>query len=500
MVLFFLTSGLFLGWSLGANDAANVFGTAVATRMIRFRTAAITSGIFVIIGAVVSGGGATGTLGHLGDVNALAGAFMVALAAALAVLWMTKAGLPVSVSQAIVGGIIGWNLFTGSPTDLGTFTKIVSTWIICPVLSGAIAAVLYFAVRRGVDSARVHLLEQDLWTRVLLLGVGAFGAFALGANNIANVMGVFVSALPSGSVHLFGIFHVTVSQQLFAVGGVAIAIGVMSYSHRVMMTVGRGVFRLTPVTGLIVILAESLVLFMFASEALEAWLITHGLPPIPLVPVSSSQAVIGAVIGIAVAKGGRGINFGMVRRIAGGWVATPVIAGLLAFLGLFFLQNVFDLPVTRAVNYQISESTVVRLVEEGVDATALADLAGVEFGSARELNTALKAGTELDRKKRETVVGFARRERYAVTPERIERLDLKLLSVRQVRAIKDLSGQSFDYAWEFEDALVGGSTYWAPLPDTRENYLANKRYETNVDYVLDAFRDEGRPGDHGRRM
>lgn len=498
MVLFFLTSGLFLGWSLGANDAANVFGTAVATKMIRFRTAAITSGVFVILGAVIAGAGATGTLGHLGDVSALAGAFMVALAAAVSVLWMTKAGLPVSVSQAIVGGIIGWNLFTGSPTSLGTLTKIMSTWVICPVLSGAIAAVLYLAVRRVIDSARVHLLEQDLWTRILLLGVGAFGAFALGANNIANVMGVFVSALPSGSVELFGRFHVTVAQQLFAVGGVAIAVGIVSYSHRVMMTVGRGVFRLTPVTGLIVILAESIVLFLFASEALEAWLITHGLPPIPLVPVSSSQAVIGAVIGIALAKGGRGINLGMVGRIAGGWVATPVIAGLLAFFGLFFLQNVFDLPVARPVTYQLSESVTEKLVEERMDVAEVAGLIGVSFESADALNDQLKAVTTLDRAERATVVELARRERYTVTAERVERVDLKLLSVRQVRALEDLSGRSFNYAWEFEDALVEGSTDWAPLPGTRDNYLANKRLATNMEYVLDAFRDEGRPGASGR--
>ena len=81
-VLLFLTSGLFLGWALGANDAANVFGTAVGTRMVRFGTAAIICSIFVILGAVVSGAGAAHTLGKLGAINALAGSFMAAVAAA----------------------------------------------------------------------------------------------------------------------------------------------------------------------------------------------------------------------------------------------------------------------------------------------------------------------------------------------------------------------------------------------------------------------------------
>ena len=110
-ILVFLSSGLFLGWSLGANDAANVWGTAVGTRMVGFKKAALVCSVFVILGAVISGSGASHTLGKLGAINELAGAFTVALAAALSVFWMTKAALPVSTSQAIVGAIIGWNIF-----------------------------------------------------------------------------------------------------------------------------------------------------------------------------------------------------------------------------------------------------------------------------------------------------------------------------------------------------------------------------------------------------
>ena len=101
-ILIFLSSGLFLGWSLGANDAANVFGTAVGSRMVRFTTAALICGAFVVLGAFVSGTGAAQTLGKLGAVNALGGSFMAALAAGLTVFWMTKFGLPVSTSQAII--------------------------------------------------------------------------------------------------------------------------------------------------------------------------------------------------------------------------------------------------------------------------------------------------------------------------------------------------------------------------------------------------------------
>ena len=350
MIWFFLLSGMFLGWSLGSNDAANIFGTAVGTRMIKFRTAAIIGSIFVIIGAVISGAGASHTLGKLGAVNAVAGSFTVALAAAVTVAWMTKLKLPVSTSQAIVGAIIGWNLFTGSPTDMNSLYKILSTWVICPVLTAVFAYLLYMFFKKWLLKWEVHLLRQDVYTRVSLIIIGAFGAYSLGANNIANVMGVFVPAHPFGDLNFFDLFTLSGTQVLFLIGGLAISLGIFTYSKRVMMTVGNDIFKLTPIAALIVVLAESLVLFLFASKSLEQLLISNGLPPIPLVPVSSSQAVVGGVIGIALAKKGRGVNYKILGKISSGWVTTPIAAGILSFISLFFMQNVFNLQVYKETN------------------------------------------------------------------------------------------------------------------------------------------------------
>lgn len=117
LLLIFLSSGLFLGWSLGANDAANIFGSAVGSKMIHFRKAAIIASIFVVLGAVFQGRGTADTLSSLGAVDALAGGFTVSLCAALTVFWMTRYAIPVSTSQAIVGAIIGWSMFAGLPTN-----------------------------------------------------------------------------------------------------------------------------------------------------------------------------------------------------------------------------------------------------------------------------------------------------------------------------------------------------------------------------------------------
>ncbi len=344
LVLVFLSSGLFLGWALGANDAANVFGTAVGTRMVSWKTAAIVCSIFVILGALISGAGASHTLGRLGAISALPGAFMTALSAAIAVYTMTKSGLPVSTSQAIVGAIIGWNLFSSNPTDAGTLTKILSTWIICPLLSGCIAVALFKAFRALSKRARVHMIAGDAYMRVALLLAGAFGAYSLGANNIANVVGVFIPAQPFPDI-VMGTWRFSSTQQLFLLGGLAISLGVFTYSKGVMMTVGDNLGRLSPTAAFITVLSHSIVLFIFASRGLEAWLAGHGLPTIPLVPVSSSQAVVGAIVGISILQGTTGIQWSVLGKIVAGWIATPFAAGLICFIGLFFLQNVFGLKV-----------------------------------------------------------------------------------------------------------------------------------------------------------
>jgi PiT family inorganic phosphate transporter len=350
MVYFFLISGLFLGWSLGANHTANVFGTAVASKMVRFHTAAFICSLFVVVGAVFGGAGTAATLGSLGAVNALAGAFMVTLAAGLSVYWMTKLKLPVSTSQAIIGSILGWNLFSGSATNFASLARIVSSWGAAILLTAVFAALIYLLLRAVLRRSRIHLLALDSYTRIGLIVVGAFGAYSLGANNIANVMGVFVRSSPFHDVSVGGWFTVTGVQQLFLLGGLAIAVGVYTYSRKVIQTVGNDLLKISPLAAFVVVLSESLVLFLFSSRALEGWLLARGLPTIPLVPISSSQAVIGGIIGIAIVRKGREIRFRVLGEIALGWLVTPLLAGVVTFFGLFVLQNLFDLEVYRQAN------------------------------------------------------------------------------------------------------------------------------------------------------
>ena len=486
-VLIFLSSGLFLGWSLGANDAANVFGTAVGSRMVRFTTAAVICGIFVVLGAFVSGTGAAQTLGKLGAVNALGGSFMAALAAGLTVYWMTKLGLPVSTSQAIIGSIIGWNLFSDSYTDISSLLKILSTWIICPLLSAIIAALLYSTAKLFVKKIGIGLIRFDGYTRLALILAGAFGAYSLGANNIANVMGVFVPVAPFPDIQFGQDFSISSAQQLFLVGGLAIAVGVFTYSKRVMMTVGVELMTLTPLSAWVAVMSHSIVLFLFASERLEQLLANMSLPTIPLVPVSSSQAVVGAVIGIGMLQGGREIQWPRVYSIVKGWVITPIISCLFCFVGLYFLQNVFQQTVQRASNYELSVSVIEKFQKEGIETDGLQELDGKVFQSSAEVVRRVKDKVSLSSKQGLKVVEYSLQKSLFVTAEKIADLDKNGLSSAQLEALSKLEGQTYNFAWQLGDALAEISPEWIVLGGGLKNKLNDRKIKQKLAYLYRNF-------------
>ena len=489
-VLIFFSSALFLGFSLGANDSANVFGTAVASRMIRFGTAAMLASVFILLGAVLSGAGAAHGLGELGAVNALPGAFTVALCAAITVYLMTKSGLPVSTTQAIVGAIVGWNLFSGSVTDLAVLSKIAGTWIAAPVLGAITAAILYSGVRWLLRSGRLHLLTIDRYTRWGLIGAGVLGSYSLGANNIGNVMGVFLSSSPFTNFHIAGV-TVTSVQQLFFLGAIAIGVGVITFSKPVMMTVGRGILPLTPVAAFATVVSHAVVLFLFSSLALQHFLLSHDLPPIPLIPVSSSQAIVGAVIGIAALNGSKGlrqIRWNQVGGIVAGWAATPVLAGILCVFSLFIMQNVFTQTVFEPVEYQLRAAEMRRLEAAGLPVEELQPLLGKRMASGEVFLYQVQKRLTLEPGQDRLVLHTAEIVDLEIAPEALAELDVQYLGSERSDALRALSGQRFDRRWKLEGALVDQSTAWHAREATAINQLYNEERGAQLGYVYETFR------------
>jgi len=296
-----LVAGIFMGWSLGANDAANLFGPMVGSGAMRFWTAALLASIFVLVGAMTVGGGCFATYDAIGT-QTLLSAFLVTLAAGLTVTLMTILGLPVSSTQAVVGAILGAGLLTGG-VSFAPLTKIGLSWILTPI-GGLVAAYIPYKLLvlfpRALPS---RIVQRAGVIRVGLILVTCYSAYALGANNVANVTGVYVSS---------GFLSPTLGA---LIGALSIGLGILTFSRRVIETVGNDLVQLDAVTALIAILAEAITLNVYTVIG---------------VPVSASQAVVGAVLGIGLVKGVKTIDGRVLLRVLFGWVGTPAIAGLLS--------------------------------------------------------------------------------------------------------------------------------------------------------------------------
>lgn len=299
-----LIAGVFMGWGLGANDAANLFGPAVGSRALRFWSAAALSSFFVVVGALLMGSRGLFTYAAIGSQTVIS-AFTVMLAAGITVAIMTVLGLPISSTQATVGAIVGGSLLSAEGVHLQPLVKIFLSWILTPIGGMVATYIPYKLVSLYPQTLIGRFASHDRVIRWGLILVTCYGGFSLGANNVANVTGVYVKSgllSPLGAV-LFG--------------SIAIVFGMMTFSKRVIKTVGSRLVPLDPFAALVVVLGESITLNVYAMVG---------------VPVSASQAVVGAVIGIGLVKGLKTINARSLVNVLFGWIGTPTIACALSIL------------------------------------------------------------------------------------------------------------------------------------------------------------------------
>lgn len=488
MSWFYLLSGLFLGWNLGANDAGNIFGTATSTKLLKYTTAVVISSFFVMLGALISGYGAAHTLGSLGDVNAIAGSFTVAFAAALTVFILMKRGLVVSVSQAIIGAIVGWNLFTSSPTDIKSLIEIISSWILNPLLAGIFSFIVYYLMMLILRKAKVHLLQVDRHLKRITIFVVAFGAYSLGANNISKVIGVFLSSSPFTDIVISESFTITGMFQLFFTGALSIVVGIITYSKRTTETVGKRIFKLTPLSSISVIFGASLVLFLFSSTMIEKALNSIGLPSFPLVPVSITQAIVGGVMGIGFAKGGRYMNYKILGKIGMGWIITPVAAAILSLVLLFVIQNVFNREVYKALSFETNKEVIKEIEANNIPVDSLKTRKDTTFSSQQEFRVFLGSLGYTKEENLYKIFKISRIEYFRVDSNFAkEKMSPNVYSQEQINSVKSLHNKAFRHRWTLVNNLKELSEEWKELPPIPQNEYRNKELNNKLNAVCNFF-------------
>lgn len=383
-------AGSYMAWNIGANDIANGMASAVGARAITLRQAVIIGGILDFAGAVLVGSHVTTTIcKNIIDANAITGdpkVMMLGLLAALlaAAFWVffsTWSEFPVSTTHSIVGAILGFGLVEGGMRAVywGKLISIVLSWIISPIFAGVLAFLTFNFIKKSIlqRSKRMRqllfwsplfggitflivslslLLKTPLgdkfkisdiqaisvslacglmaggvsfvWVRKLLVKysgdlveevfrrfqvfTSCYVAFSHGANDVANAIG------PVAGIYAIYQTHnvsptVPVPTYLLAFGGAFIALGVFTWGYKVIETVGSKITTLNNTRGYSVDFGTATSVLLASKMGL---------------PVSTTHAAVGAVIGVGLAGGISAVDFGVVWRIVLYWVVTLPLSAI----------------------------------------------------------------------------------------------------------------------------------------------------------------------------
>ncbi|HET8758627.1 MAG TPA: inorganic phosphate transporter [Solirubrobacteraceae bacterium] len=314
-VLFAFTNGI--------HDASNAIAALVATRAARPLQAVVLAAGFNVLGPLVVGGAVADTIGGIVTVGGSVGVEVIGAGLLAAVAWNLATwalGLPSSSGHALVGGLVGAALAAGGidaiqwggiegghPVGvLGTLVALAAAPVLGATAAFAAIRGLRRAARRATRRVRGPVAGAE-W------GLSAALAFSHGANDAQKSVGVIAAVLVAdGRLD-------SLASPTWAVVACAVALtaGTALGGWSIVKTVGRRIYRITPVDGM-------------ATQAASAGVILSA--SLVGAPVSTTQVVASSVLGVG---GGRRrwrhVNWAVVRHIALGWIVTmPVTAGLAA--------------------------------------------------------------------------------------------------------------------------------------------------------------------------
>jgi PiT family inorganic phosphate transporter len=387
-----------MAWNIGANDVANSMAPAVGAEAITIRQAIFFAGILNILGATFIGSHVSETI-RKGIVSTdfltdphltLIGALSALLAASLWVSFSTWKSLPVSTTHSIVGAMIGFGIMAGgfSVINWAKLGAVVLSWIISPLFSIIISFLMFKLIvflilsRKDTFSQALKLspffigvtafvvilsflfktplgntLALGSWAaltvatimaavfgflgrvalkhfvkdpgtgaeaifRRIQVGTACYLALAQGANDVANAIGplaVIYFIVKTGGVGA----QVPVPAFLLLFGGIGIAIGIAMAGHRVIDTLGKKITALSNTRGFSVEFAAATTVLVASKMGL---------------PVSTTHAAVGGVLGVGFARGVEAVNFSIVYKIMLYWLLTVPVAALTSMTIFKILQ------------------------------------------------------------------------------------------------------------------------------------------------------------------
>ncbi len=174
--------GLYMAWTIGANDVANAMGTSVGSGALTLRGAIVVAAIFEFGGAMLVGGSVTDTIRkEIVDIQTLGSDPMVMaigmtcclLAAALWLNLATYAGWPVSTTHSIVGAVVGFGVAAGGmgAVDWATMGSIAASWVVSPLMGGVLGYSIFILIRRTILNAEQPLMALRRWGPIFVFPI-----------------------------------------------------------------------------------------------------------------------------------------------------------------------------------------------------------------------------------------------------------------------------------------------------------------------------------------
>jgi len=305
--------GAAVGWSIGANDAANSLGTAVGSRVLTLRQAIILITIFGFLGAFLQGSYVIKTIGKgivpMDTLDRNAALYLALVASFAACAWVVLATywrMPISTSHSIVGAVAGAGLAIHSPVKWKVLIDVFICWIFTPV-GAAVLGYIFYRIFKNTLYRIIPRKYLKFTLSVLIILSGCYVAFSWGANDVANCVGVISGA------------GILTPQASIILGGLAIVLGIVTWGYKVIETIGSEITHLLPIMAFSAQLASAINVHIYTIFG---------------IPVSTSHSIVGAIFGVGLVRGVRVLNLRIMREIAVCWVATPFISGLISFLVL----------------------------------------------------------------------------------------------------------------------------------------------------------------------
>ena len=321
---------------VGANDAANVFGSAIGSKMLKFRVAIIFFIIFIIVGAVINAKYPSGVYKdllinypNLGDI------FLIILPVIIITFIALGLRIPSSISQSIIFSILGFSIAKNISVNYDLLIDLISFWIATPIAAVILSIIFCYLINFIIAILKLNVFQIDYQVRLSLILLSCVAAFALGSNLTASIVGIY-SPFLSLSIDFSGYQVLIGEKKLYFFGSLLIGLGALILSQKIVQSVGSQISKIKPVSALSILLTQIVILLSFSSDLLINQI--NSLLPLDMfaMPLSASHITFASIIGVASFNKFREVKPNHSLKILISWFTIPI---LVAFLSYLFALN-----------------------------------------------------------------------------------------------------------------------------------------------------------------